>query len=193
MCVAFKIKLFAQEQVIRWRALGGAATGTVGREMLRLPVLRHRHQSVKLAVGQHQRFAVMPEKEEHEVHIRTVGILRSKAGVFHVLGGVNLKAEIPEFLTTWRHVPLFLAICDHAIILSLQEKTVLRRLMDEDEIKGQMTHLMQEHRDLDDAITAITRAGTFDLLQVQRLKKRKLMLKDEIAKLKNMLVPDIIA
>jgi hypothetical protein len=65
--------------------------------------------------------------------------------------------------------------------------------MDEDEIRGQMTHLMQEHRDLDDAITAITRAGTFDLLQVQRLKKRKLMLKDEIAKLKNMLVPDIIA
>ena len=65
--------------------------------------------------------------------------------------------------------------------------------MDEDEIKGQMTHLMQEHRDLDDAITAITRAGTFDLLQVQRLKKRKLMLKDEIAKLKSMLVPDIIA
>ena len=65
--------------------------------------------------------------------------------------------------------------------------------MDEDEIRGQMTHLLEEHRDLDDAITAITRAGTFDLLQVQRLKKRKLMLKDEISKLKNLLVPDIIA
>ncbi|WP_417460684.1 YdcH family protein [Kordiimonas sp.] len=65
--------------------------------------------------------------------------------------------------------------------------------MDEDDIRGQMAVLMQEHRDLDDAITAVTRAGTFDLLQVQRLKKRKLMLKDEIAKLKNMLVPDIIA
>ncbi|WP_262690692.1 YdcH family protein [Kordiimonas aestuarii] len=65
--------------------------------------------------------------------------------------------------------------------------------MDEDEIRGQMALLIQEHRDLDDAITAVARAGTFDLLQVQRLKKRKLMLKDEIAKLKNLLVPDIIA
>ena len=65
--------------------------------------------------------------------------------------------------------------------------------MDEDEIRGEMALLIQEHRDLDDAITAVARAGTFDLLQVQRLKKRKLMLKDEIAKFKNMLVPDIIA
>ncbi|WP_417451188.1 YdcH family protein [Kordiimonas sp.] len=65
--------------------------------------------------------------------------------------------------------------------------------MDEDEIKGQMALLIQEHRDLDDVITTVARAGTLDLLQVQRLKKRKLMLKDEIAKLKNLLVPDIIA
>ena len=65
--------------------------------------------------------------------------------------------------------------------------------MDEDDIRGRIALLAQEHRDLDDAITAVTRAGTFDLLQVQRLKKRKLMLKDELNKLKNILVPDIIA
>jgi len=65
--------------------------------------------------------------------------------------------------------------------------------MDEDAIRDELAVLIEEHRDLDDAITALQRAGTFDLLQVQRLKKRKLMLKDDIAKLKNLLVPDIIA
>jgi hypothetical protein len=65
--------------------------------------------------------------------------------------------------------------------------------MDEDAIRDQLAVLIEEHRDLDDAITAVQRAGTFNLLQVQRMKKRKLMLKDEIAKLRNMLVPDIIA
>lgn len=65
--------------------------------------------------------------------------------------------------------------------------------LDEDSIREQLTAVMQEHRDLDDAITALTRAGTFDLLQVQRMKKRKLVLKDEMEKFQNMLVPDIIA
>lgn len=65
--------------------------------------------------------------------------------------------------------------------------------LDEDSIREQLTAVMQEHRDLDDAITALTRAGTFDLLQVQRMKKRKLILKDEMEKFQNMLVPDIIA
>ncbi|MCJ9427899.1 YdcH family protein [Kordiimonas marina] len=65
--------------------------------------------------------------------------------------------------------------------------------MDEDAIREQLSAVTQEHRDLDDAITALLRAGTFDLLQVQRLKKRKLALKDQIEKLQNLLIPDIIA
>ncbi len=65
--------------------------------------------------------------------------------------------------------------------------------MDEDAIREELAVLAEEHRDLDDAITALQRAGTFDLLQVQRMKKRKLMLKDDISKLKNLLIPDIIA
>ncbi|NVJ70255.1 MAG: DUF465 domain-containing protein [Alphaproteobacteria bacterium] len=65
--------------------------------------------------------------------------------------------------------------------------------MDEDAIREQLSILVEEHRDLDDAITVVQRAGTFDLLQVQRMKKRKLALRDEISKLRNMLVPDIIA
>lgn len=65
--------------------------------------------------------------------------------------------------------------------------------MDEDAIREQLSAVAQEHRDLDDAITALQRAGTFDLLQVQRLKKRKLSLKDQMEKLNNLLIPDIIA
>lgn len=53
--------------------------------------------------------------------------------------------------------------------------------------------LKQEHRDLDDAIAAVNQVGTFDRLQVQRLKKRKLALRDEIMKIEDGLLPDIIA
>lgn len=66
-------------------------------------------------------------------------------------------------------------------------------VFDEDSILEKIAHLSEEHRDLDGAIMAIQKSGTFDLLQVQRMKKRKLLLKDEIEKLQNMLVPDIIA
>jgi len=65
--------------------------------------------------------------------------------------------------------------------------------LDEDAIREQLAIVTQEHRDLDGAISAVQRAGTFDLLQVRRMKKRKLVLKDEIEKLQNILVPDIIA
>ncbi|MEX0300358.1 MAG: YdcH family protein [Kordiimonas sp.] len=65
--------------------------------------------------------------------------------------------------------------------------------MDEDSILEKIAILSEEHRDLDGAITAVQQSGSFDLLQVQRMKKRKLLLKDEIEKLQSMLVPDIIA
>ncbi len=60
-------------------------------------------------------------------------------------------------------------------------------------IRTQLNELLLEHRDLDDVITRISTDGPFDQLQVQRLKKRKLVLKDEIARLESRLVPDIIA
>jgi len=60
-------------------------------------------------------------------------------------------------------------------------------------IRTQLNELLVEHRDLDDVITRISAEGPFDQLQVQRLKKRKLVLKDEIARLESRLVPDIIA
>ncbi|BCA61678.1 hypothetical protein HMP09_0912 [Sphingomonas sp. HMP9] len=50
-----------------------------------------------------------------------------------------------------------------------------------------------EHRDLDDAIAALALASTPEQLQMARLKKRKLRLRDEIASLEDLLIPDIIA
>jgi len=65
--------------------------------------------------------------------------------------------------------------------------------MDEENVQAQLALLMEEHRDLDDAISALERSTSFDQLQVQRLKKRKLNLKDQMAKLRDLLLPDIIA
>jgi len=53
--------------------------------------------------------------------------------------------------------------------------------------------LRQEHRDLDSALAALVASGSSDQLQLARFKKRKLMLRDEIAMLEDSLIPDIIA
>jgi hypothetical protein len=65
--------------------------------------------------------------------------------------------------------------------------------MTDEDIKARLVELMQEHRDMDAAIAALTGQNAFDQLQVQRLKKRKLQLKDAIQKLEDLLLPDIIA
>ena len=65
--------------------------------------------------------------------------------------------------------------------------------MDETEIIRLIGVLRQEHRDLDDAIDALMFAPANDQLQIARLKKRKLKLKDEITALEDQLIPDIIA
>jgi hypothetical protein len=58
---------------------------------------------------------------------------------------------------------------------------------------AQVERLREEHRDLDAAIEALREAGQADQLQLQRLKKRKLMLRDKVARLEDQLTPDIIA
>ena len=65
-----------------------------------------------------------------------------------------------------------------------------------DEIQGlesELAALREEHRDLDSAIDALERVGTVNQIQVQRLKKRKLYLRDRISFIEDQLTPDIIA
>lgn len=66
-------------------------------------------------------------------------------------------------------------------------------MIDVDTLQERLAALRLEHRDLDDVISRIVVEAPFDQLQIQRLKKRKLLLKDQIAKLESELLPDIIA
>jgi len=65
--------------------------------------------------------------------------------------------------------------------------------VDQEAIRRKLADLRSEHRDLDEVILRVTETAPFDQLQVQRLKKRKLALKDQISQLESKLVPDIIA
>src|SRR5579862_5973849 len=65
--------------------------------------------------------------------------------------------------------------------------------LDVEALKAKLAALMVEHRDLDDVIARIAERAPFDQLQLQRLKKRKLALKDQISKIESELLPDIIA
>jgi hypothetical protein len=64
---------------------------------------------------------------------------------------------------------------------------------EERELRAQLAQLQQEHRDLDAAIAALQASPGSDILQVQRLKKRKLQLRDRITFIEDQLTPDIIA
>ena len=64
---------------------------------------------------------------------------------------------------------------------------------EERELRAQLARLLQEHRALDAAIAALQDSPGADILQVQRLKKRKLYLRDRINAIEDQLTPDIIA
>ena len=65
--------------------------------------------------------------------------------------------------------------------------------MTENPLIDQLKELEQEHRDLDEVLLQLQEKQTVDFQQIQRLKKRKLILKDKIIFLKNKIEPDIIA
>lgn len=66
-------------------------------------------------------------------------------------------------------------------------------LSDRDSLLRKLHELRSEHRDLDTVIARLGENARYDQLQMQRLKKRKLVLKDEIAWLESRLIPDDIA
>lgn len=64
---------------------------------------------------------------------------------------------------------------------------------DQAKMHAELEELRSEHRDLDEVIRQLSERAPFDQLQIQRLKKRKLAIKDRIATLEDLLIPDIIA
>jgi hypothetical protein len=64
---------------------------------------------------------------------------------------------------------------------------------DNERLRQRLEALKSEHRDLDDVIAQLSDAAPFDQIQIKRLKKRKLLLKDQIARVESRLLPDIIA
>jgi hypothetical protein len=66
-------------------------------------------------------------------------------------------------------------------------------MIEEEQLRQKLEELRTEHRDLDDVIEVMTSSPPYDQLRLQRLKKRKLVIKDLISRLESMLVPDIIA
>lgn len=68
-----------------------------------------------------------------------------------------------------------------------------RDQQDIEALRARLQTLREEHQDLDDVIARAIEQAPFDQLKIQRLKKRKLMLKDEIRYLEDTLLPDIIA
>lgn len=65
--------------------------------------------------------------------------------------------------------------------------------VDTEALQQKLANLRAEHRDLDDAINALAEQAHANQIQIQRMKKRKLALKDQILKIENLLLPDIIA
>ncbi len=66
-------------------------------------------------------------------------------------------------------------------------------MIEKDQSLKKLKQFEEEHRDLDQILIQLQEKQTVDFLQIQRLKKRKLILKDKIIELKNKLEPDIIA
>jgi hypothetical protein len=85
------------------------------------------------------------------------------------------------------------AILDARLLRRLQEPAAAMTKEEERELREHLARLQQEHRDLDAAIAALAASPGSDLIQVQRLKKRKLVLRDQIRVAEDQLTPDIIA
>ena len=95
---------------------------------------------------------------------------------------------IQEFVLIPGSAPAAGQVADEAL-----RATAAMKQDEDSELRAQLAQLRQEHRDLDAAILALADSPGSDLIQVQRLKKRKLYLRDRISHIEDQLTPDIIA
>jgi hypothetical protein len=126
----------------------------------------------------------LPQSQEPQI------ILEETAGIGTLLALQRLKGVRPSAAA------LFLVVAVRQPPARRVHDSNRRHTMtDEDdrEFKAELMRLQQEHRDLDAAIAALQSSPAPDLLQLQRLKKRKLQLRDRIAFIEDQITPDIIA
>ena len=79
------------------------------------------------------------------------------------------------------------------LLIKTAESYYGESMQTEEVLRVELEFFRQEHRDLDQAIVALSNTATADRLMIQRLKKKKLQLKDKITRLEDRLTPDIIA
>ena len=106
---------------------------------------------------------------------------------YTALGALERRTAKRDTFTGFRR-PIDAGGCEPSF-----ESAVAMTKDEERELREQLARLQQEHRDLDVAISALQHSPGSDLLQVQRLKKRKLYLRDRISHIEDELTPDIIA
>lgn len=122
----------------------------------------------------------MPERSEQQGHVRAATVLQGQTGLGHPGPGVQGDGVTPQ-------IPRSHPDGRACYIAAHMDDPVF------EDIRRQISELRSEHRDLDDVIARVLEHPPVDMLQVQRLKKRKLALKDQIARLESRLLPDIIA
>ena len=160
---------------------------------LGLPDVAHLQDGAQPVGGQGRPAGcAQPAAEQQHVHVAATAVLQVQAGLGDAFAGVDLQREIPERVRQEiRHASLRAAEGVHGATLMSNDTDPLD--VDLGAIKAKLEALRIEHRDLDDVIERLVEKPPFDQLQLQRLKKRKLGLKDQITRLESRLIPDIIA
>jgi hypothetical protein len=156
----------------------GAAQGAQLEHRRRAP--RGRDRAPALQIGGAPAALDMPKCREQQGNVGAAPILKRQTRCGHARSSVQNDGETPQIgLSRAGRRPCYIAphMDDPAF----------------EEIRRNIAELRSEHRDLDDVIARVLEHPPVDMLQVQRLKKRKLALKDQIARLESRLLPDIIA
>jgi hypothetical protein len=144
-----------------------------------------------------------PQAEEDQIDVAGRAILERDQRVGNAGAGIERQREPPEGLAGQiavtripyhrRPVKLPRFVLYENRRSHHARSAALAMDLDVEALKAKLTALKIEHRDLDDVIARIAEARPFDQLLLQRLKKRKLLLKDQISKIESELLPDIIA
>ena len=161
-------------------------------------------------VGRQRRAArgAQPAAEQQYVYVAAAALLEVEAGLGHPLAAIDFQREIPErmgekighsggaWVLPFGRAKGYTAQSDVTSPLGTSAPSMndtTSDSLDAGAVEAKLEALRSEHRDLDEVVDRLLATPPFDQLQLQRLKKRKLGLKDQILRLESQLIPDIIA